>query len=137
MGVSRQHTGDDKRGSSYDRRARRAWLLSAASGFGGDGTKVQCWEPECGTFVTAETMCVDRIIPGELGGTYRRDNIRPHCSLCSHRQGQRRTTELFHARRAADPYDETDRCRECRAHFLGVHADGCATPELDGFTKAG
>lgn len=130
MGQTRQLQGPDLRGSSYDRRARRAWLLSPSAGFGGDGTKVPCWE--CGALVDDDTMIVDRIIPGELGGTYRRDNIRPHCRTCSCRQGARRTLELWQARRAADPYGPDDLCRTCGAHYLGVHADGCPTPELDG-----
>lgn len=129
MGVSRSLTGDDRRGSSYDRRARRAWLLSPAAGFGGDGVKVACWEPHCGAFVTAETMCVDRIIPGEYGGSYRRGNIRPQCAPCSHRSGARRTWEI---KRATDPYDDTDHCKTCGAHYLGRHDEGCPTPVLDG-----
>jgi len=126
MGLSRQHTGDDKRGSSYDRRARREWLVSPAAGFGGDGLKVPCWE--CGAMVSVKTMCVDRIIPGEQGGRYIRSNIRPHCALCSHRQGQRRATEK---RKATDPYGDNDCCRKCGAHFLAVHAADCPVPEVD------
>lgn len=37
----------------------------------------------CGTLLTAETVSVDRIIPGCQGGTYRRDNIRPACERCN------------------------------------------------------
>lgn len=114
----------DDRGNSYDRQRRRAWLLSPEANFGGDGVKVACWE--CGALVNDKTMHVDRIVPGEQGGRYVRDNIRPHCALCSHRQGQRRTVEL---RRQADPYDATDHCRRCGAHFLATHADGCDNPE--------
>lgn len=74
----------------------------------------------------------DRMMAGEFGGTYRRSNIRgPHCQLCSCRQGQRRTLELWVARRAVDPYDATDHCRACGAHFLGQHDDGCPTPAID------
>ncbi|AGT12812.1 HNH protein [Mycobacterium phage Phelemich] len=116
----------NERGSSYDRRARRAWLLSAASGFGGNGEKVPCWE--CGTMVNDDTMIVDRIIAGEFGGRYTRDNIRPHCCGCSGRQGQRRTAEI---RAATCGYDDTDHCKTCGAHYLGVHADRCKQPARD------
>lgn len=110
----------NERGSSYDRRARRAWLLSPASGFGGDGEKVACWE--CGAMVSDKTMIVDRIIAGEFGGRYTRDNIRPHCAVCSCRQGARRTNEINAAK---SPYGDDDLCRECAAHYLTAHADGC------------
>lgn len=103
----------NERGSSYDRRARRAWLVSPEAGFGGDGTKVPCWE--CGAMVSVKTMHVDRIIPGEQGGRYRRDNIRPHCQGCSCRQGVKRTHALARAR---SPYDDNDCCRTCGRHFM-------------------
>lgn len=124
MGVSRSITGNDARGSSYDRRARREWLVSPAAGHGGDGTKVPCWE--CGAMVSVKTMCVDRIVPGEAGGRYIRSNIRPHCALCSHRQGARRTWEL---RVLSDPYDAQENCRSCGVGFWAAirqgHGDGC------------
>lgn len=113
----------NERGSSYDRRARRAWLVSPEAGFGGDGTTVPCWE--CGAVLTVETVIADRRIPGELGGTYRRDNIQgPHCVRCSCRQGQRRTAELARLR---SPYGDDDRCLRCGAHYLGEHTPGCPT----------
>ncbi|HEY2066353.1 MAG TPA: hypothetical protein VGG84_10380, partial [Gemmatimonadaceae bacterium] len=89
----------NERGSSYERRRRKQWLLSPDSGFGGDNITVPCWE--CLTHVTFDSMFVDRIIPGELGGTYRRGNIRPHCEACSCRQGQRRTVAILAEKRAA------------------------------------
>ncbi len=63
------------------------------------------------------------VATGEHGGRYTRDNIRPHCSPCSCRSGQRRTAEIA---RAKSLYGDDDRCRECRAHYLAPHADGCA-----------
>lgn len=116
----------NERGSSYDRRARREWLLSPASGFGGDGEKVACWE--CGAMVSNKTMIVDRIVPGEAGGRYTRNNIRPHCGTCSGRQGQRRTMEI---RAATCGYGEDDCCLSCGAHYLGEHAARCAQPARD------
>lgn len=126
MGVSRSITGNDKRGSSYDRRARREWLVTPAAGWGGDGIKVPCWE--CGAMVSVKTMYVDRITPGEAGGRYIRTNIRPHCAGCSHRQGQRRMRELIEARSA---YGDDDTCKSCGAHFLALHTEQCTVPEVD------
>lgn len=37
----------------------------------------------CGKLLTADTVTADRIIPGDAGGTYRRDNIRPACGPCN------------------------------------------------------
>lgn len=80
--------GGDKRGSSADRRRRRAWLLSPEAGilqdgefvaFGGDGESVPCWW-KCGREVTDSTVEADRIIPG---GSYRRGNIVPACRPCN------------------------------------------------------
>ena len=62
-------TNRNERGSSYDRRARRGWLVTPEAGFGGDGDKVPCWE--CGAMVSVKTMHVDRIVPGEDGGPRR------------------------------------------------------------------
>lgn len=120
-GLSRSITGNDKRGSSYDRKARRLWLVSPAAGFGGDGEKVPCWE--CGTMVTATSMYVDRIIAGDQGGTYRRNNIRPHCASCSHGQGARRR---WAKHQASSPYGDDDLCKSCQAHYLATHAPDCA-----------
>lgn len=115
-------TNRNERGSSYDRRARRAWLVSPAAGFGGDGVKVPCWE--CGRMVTEDDVIADRMVPGSAGGTYRRDNIRgPHCPTCSCRQAAAMTAALM---RASDPYADDDTCKTCGAHYLAAHADGCA-----------
>lgn len=116
----------NQRGSSYDRRARRAWLLSPAAGFGGDGVKVACWE--CGAMVNDRTLFVDRIIPCHEGGRHRRDNIRPHCATCSHREGQR-TKTLLAAERS--PYDADDCCKVCGEHYLTKHTKGCANDVED------
>lgn len=77
----------NQRGNTRQRKARKLWLLTTF----GDGTKAPCWE--CGFLVTTDTIVVDRIIPYIEGGTYRRNNIRVHCETCSHRQGQRITTQ--------------------------------------------
>lgn len=81
----------NKRGNTKDRAKRRAFLVAPATGFGGDGATVPCWE--CGTRVYAEhpdenrRLVVDRIRPGKDGGGYQRFNIRPHCHPCARRQG--------------------------------------------------
>lgn len=111
----------DRRGNSDDRRRRKEWMVSAAAGFGGDSLKVPCWE--CGKMLTVDQVVADRI---DGAGTYRRINIRgPHCALCSHRQGQRQTVALLAARRAAEPYDDTDHCKSCRRHYLALHKPDC------------
>lgn len=101
------------RGSSADRRARRAWIvLSYASDIPGFCRCYRCgrllFNPDAqevdpvtgqlkftnafvllwGTQVfTAEALTIDRIIPGVKGGTYRRNNIRPACAGCNSETG--------------------------------------------------
>jgi hypothetical protein len=72
---------DPTRGNNRQRKARKLWLLATF----GDGETCACWE--CGATVRYETLCVDRITPACDGGTYRRNNIRPHCLTCSCKQG--------------------------------------------------
>lgn len=98
MGVNGRPNGDP-RGNSVSRRARRLWFLSVEAGWGGDGETVPCWE--CCVLLEFEDIFTDRIIRGEDGGTYRRDNVAPHCCRCSGRQGQARSIQLILARRAA------------------------------------
>jgi hypothetical protein len=90
--MSKGRRNSNERGNASNRRARKLWLLNEF----GDGVKAPCWE--CGTLVDFDTMIVDRITPGEQGGTYRRNNIRVHCVGCSGRQGQRRTMEIRNVR---------------------------------------
>lgn len=82
--------------------------------------------------VNDRTMIVDRINPGEFGGRYTRDNIRPHCSPCSCRQGSTRTAQI---RAATSGYTEDDLCRSCGVGFwAGMrkgHAVGCKQPARD------
>ncbi|QBP32642.1 HNH endonuclease [Mycobacterium phage GodPhather] len=90
------------RGNSRDRARRRAFLLSPEGGWGGDGETVPCWE--CGVLCGPDDvdLVCDRIIPGERGGSYfDPGNVAPHCTLCSHRQGQRRTVAITSQRRLA------------------------------------
>lgn len=83
----RSTSNSNVRGSSHTRRRRREWLLSPASGFGGDGATVRCYR--CPTVLDVDTITVDRIRPGVEGGTYKRDNIRPACGPCNFETGGR------------------------------------------------
>lgn len=78
--------GGDSRGSSYSRRARRAWLLSNF----GSGRSCPCrW---CGKRLTNKTLTVDRVLPGYLGGSYRRENIVPACWRCNRSRFSKKMT---------------------------------------------
>lgn len=93
MTVTRGTTNRNQRGSSYNRRARKLWLLSQ---YGiGSPTRCRCFRCKCWLYFT--TITVDRITPGCEGGTYRRDNIRPACGKCNSETGG----QLGAARRAA------------------------------------
>lgn len=83
-------------GSSYDRRRRKQWLLVTF----GDGTTAPCHY--CEKALTFVTLTVDRILAGVLGGTYRRDNIRPACMRCNSLEGSKLRDELKAARQAAE-----------------------------------
>lgn len=80
--TQRGTTNRNDRGSSYDRRARRAWLLATF----GDGITAPCFR--CGVLLTWETLTVDRITPGR-DGTYARGNIRPSCGADNFELGGR------------------------------------------------
>jgi hypothetical protein len=71
---ARGTTNRNARGSSYDRRARRAYLLAAF----GDGEHCPCYR--CGVILDDATITVDRVVPGIEGGRYVRSNIRPACA---------------------------------------------------------
>lgn len=74
-------TNRNARGSSYDRRARRLWLLANF----GDGVTAPCYR--CGAVLDGSSVTVDRRVPGVLGGTYIRTNIRPACGPCNSETG--------------------------------------------------
>lgn len=76
-----KRNGGELRGNSYDRRARKLWLLATF----GDGDKCPC--AHCGAELDFATLYVDRITPGCQGGRYVRGNIQPSCADCSHGQG--------------------------------------------------
>lgn len=101
---------DTSRGNTTDRQRRKLWLLEtyAADVFlvldewsetprSISRRNIGLYLPHeiipccrcycCGKLLTYETLTVDRIIPGKLGGKYRRDNIRPSCKSCANKQG--------------------------------------------------
>lgn len=83
-------SNSNDRGSASSRRARKYWLLSPDSGWGGNGTVVPCYRADthCNNYsLTFETMQVDRVIPGVLGGRYVKDNVRPACVPCNRATG--------------------------------------------------
>lgn len=86
----------NERGSAEQRRRRKAWLVEtyrANQDMGVFGPCKPGWgEPacrcyRCGVLLTVADVTVDRIVPGCLGGTYRRDNIRPACGDCNSETG--------------------------------------------------
>ncbi len=74
------HSRQDFRSNSEDKRRRRAWILKTF----GDGTTVEC--VHCGKKLTEKTMTIDRIIPG---GRYTHDNIQPSCLRCNMRRSNK------------------------------------------------
>lgn len=80
------------RGSSYDRRVRKQWLLDTF----GNGVTCVCSFDKCDKVLNFKTMTVDRFpIPGEEGGRYVRGNIRPACGHCNSVDG---TTRMLQKR---------------------------------------
>lgn len=83
--TGRGTTNTNDRGSASDRRARKWYLLAKFESprFGAGWT--HCYR--CEALLSYVDVTVDRILPGCLGGTYRRDNIRPACSFCNSSTG--------------------------------------------------
>jgi 5-methylcytosine-specific restriction endonuclease McrA len=70
--------GGDQRGNAAARRARKGYLLV----LWGNGETCPC-SYGCGTVLDWSSIEADRIIPGSLGGTYRRENVIPACRSCN------------------------------------------------------
>lgn len=88
--------GGEKRGSSYARRSRRAWLLATFdTDLGPDVARCHLkLSDRCHGVVDGLTLTADRINPG---GTYRHDNIQPACVPCQTTQGALITNAARHA----------------------------------------
>jgi 5-methylcytosine-specific restriction endonuclease McrA len=77
------NTYDPSRGNSSDRRRRKLAVLARD----GDGELTTCYA--CAVPLLYDDLCLDRIVPGYLGGTYRLENVRPSCKPCGDEQGAR------------------------------------------------
>ena len=85
-------SNSNDRGSSYDRRRRKLWLLETFDPVLGPSS---VWCAECREVILShETIEVGRIIPGARGGRYTRDNIRPVCRPCNNALGHRTQQEI-------------------------------------------
>lgn len=81
-------TNRNARGSSYDRAARKRWLLEVyASDRNRWAVTQTCRCYRCGTLLGFKSLTVDRIVPGCRGGRYTRNNIRPACAPCNSETG--------------------------------------------------
>lgn len=75
-------SNSNQRGSAEGRRRRKQWLADTF----GDGKGAPCHS--CLEYLPlGARLEADRITPGALGGTYRRDNIRPSCGPCNIESG--------------------------------------------------
>lgn len=80
--------GRDRRGSSRNRRDRKAWLASPKAGFAGaDDKGVNC--VHCAEYTLLADLEADRIVPPRMingtvvGGSYTHGNIQPSCPPCN------------------------------------------------------
>lgn len=80
---ARGTSNTNSRGSADSRRVRKQWLIDTY----GDGYTAPC--SHCRVELDFGTITVDRIVPGILGGTYVRCNIRPACMTCNSLDGNR------------------------------------------------
>jgi hypothetical protein len=94
MSAPRGTSNSNLRGSATARAARRAFLVDTFGWRLPDGTGVvlcyrcdvpllQDEDPEA----PGQSLTVDRIIPGCMGGRYVRGNIRPACRNCNESTG--------------------------------------------------
>jgi hypothetical protein len=98
----RSTSSKDVQGSAEDRRRRRAWLVETYRAdvdadpsyvvpgrvgvpLGTGAPACRCYR--CGRLLTVNQVSPDRIKPGCMGGTYKRENIRPSCDLCQMQTG--------------------------------------------------
>ena len=102
MSKPRGTTNGNARGSSYTRRARRAWVMTTWASdqpgfvrcyrcgvclYNPDDELPEPWQLFMVVEGKAHPLTIDRIVPGCQGGTYRRNNIRPACPACNSETG--------------------------------------------------
>lgn len=87
--LARGTSNANVRGSSYDRRKRKQYVLDRD----GNGVTVDCFH--CAVTLTFQTLTIDRIKPGCQGGTYAPDNIRPACGFCNSSLGGKMKRTCF------------------------------------------
>jgi len=75
--TKRGTSNTNDRGNAAARRARKLWLLTSF----GDGQTCPCYR--CGAHLSLSMVEADRKVPGILGGSYRRENLRPACGACN------------------------------------------------------
>lgn len=85
---TRGTSNTNARGGTPARRRRREWLLETF----GVATRLEDRKPlvrccDCDELLDETTLTIDRIVPGCLGGSYERGNIRPACMACNIRMG--------------------------------------------------
>lgn len=98
MSVKRGTTNGNARGPAHARKVRRAWIMKT---FASDVPGLcRCYRCGCLLYdpsipfqydpdgpledrLELRSLTIDRIVPGYLGGTYRRSNIRPACEPCN------------------------------------------------------
>lgn len=97
MTATRGTSNTNDRGSAADRRARRAWLLAT---FNPELGLSACRCFSCAAVLDADSLEVDRVLPGALGGRYTRGNIRPICSTCNIKLGNALRGQLAQQRKA-------------------------------------
>lgn len=99
--MPRGTSNSNARGSTETRRRRREWLVVTyranydlskydpngltPTALGNGIPACRCYR--CGLLLTADTLTVDRIVPGCKGGKYVRNNIRPACGRCNSETG--------------------------------------------------
>lgn len=109
----------DTRGSAYDRRRRRAWLVELHGlprKRDGRKTRICCFHCKKPMKASGQTWEVDRFpVCGHDGGRYTRDNIVPSCKSCNatrchpnigscrRSRGERHTPQLYLAFSSESP----------------------------------
>lgn len=125
MSTTRGTSNTNDRGNTADRRRRKAWLLATYDEDLGPDT---CRCAECRVELDWDSVQLDRIVPGALGGRYTRDNIRPLCALCNIRAGVILREQLHRSR----CHGTCRRCQMTREYYLAREAAELAREQATG-----